>query len=612
MSKSLFVQKKIHCAIKNKINTKEKEMFSKTRRKITAIFGCCLTLLCLVASLALPSYADEIKDAIGYRHGGWFIGIFTPNKSSEKVICIQAGNDFPQYLSSASAETEDPISAYALFRYGNTNDNATAAGLWWLLNDRQAIDSTVYPYGKKMLEIKKTKFSTEEQTNAKAKRDEILAEAKKFSGPYKAKIEFKPATTFNDTGKVVTEITSKAGYKVPGLQGKITLTNAVFDDGKTTKTFKTSENPSEYHYTATNGQMQAKVAYEIPAQTIQINKAANAGAEKEWQSVVLVNKSSSKTDATTNLEAKTLWTPKISTKVNRIAAKPGEEITDNAIATGGKPGQKFSGVFEFYAINQNPVGQQKPAGIKPFATVAYNAVFDKNGEAKISASTTIPKAIDAKYYTIVATINAVFDKNGHGIKGYRSSWGEAEESSFNPTLKIKSKAAKAELALGDETTDTWWIYDVISEFRNMKMTLAVTPKVYGPLPRVNGQCPIGKEAWDNAPIAMVGKTQILESGKNATVKNDSIEFVTESFKPKTDDACYSFGGEVVIKDGDKIISKTIHHAGDKDQGFYVPAAGGDEDLPATGANIAVNIAGIAGMLLLIGTSILVLPKTRKL
>lgn len=561
------------------------------------IFGLLGMVMLNFTSNSRAATADDYKDHVGYRHGLWYVGTFLPAQSEERVICIQTGNEVPKYLSENNKIVEDPISAYALWKYGNTRDNAIASGLWWLLQDRQAMASTSSKWpGHNRLETKKKKLTEAERKASLAKRDEILAEAEKFSGPYAVKVDFIGADKWQAKGKITASIVSKSGHKVPGLRGKITLINAVFSDGSKSKDFQSQDKETEFEYQAiSDGKIKTEITFETAATTIKINQPANSNANRDqiWQHVVLVSGSSASISATAEATVKLAWEPSLTTKVDVVYLKTGEEIKDQAEVIGGKPGAKFSGKFYFYGVKEDPTKNPRPKDIKAFAEVPYESTFDEQGKAKFTVSAKIPKDLAAQFFTVVGTITA---DSKSGIKGFEAKWGETAESGLILQPQLKSKVARAEVKVHEEVSDTWWIYQIPPGFEGKKLDLELQSRVLGPLPKENGKCPVGESAWSKAPVAMESEFFKLESGKNAKFgKNGELEAVAGAFKPNKAGSCYSFAGNLRIKEGNKVVAEFLHGLGEAEQGFYVPL-----EKINTGQGIKNHAAFLGAGVLLLG------------
>lgn len=571
----------------------------KYRIKLVLLVTLMLGMLGIIMFNFTPSSRamseNEYRDYVGYLHGEWLAGTFLAAKTSERVVCIQSGNDAPDYLSESNKYLEDAISAYALWKYGNTRDDATAAGLWWLLQDRQAMDSVINKWsGYKGLEKVKSKLTNSERESALAKRDEILAEAKKFSGPYQAKLSFNSADRWKSKGKIIASVASKAGNQVPGLLGKITLINAVFTDGSKNKSFQSGSGKDEFEYQAiANGEVKAEVVYETAATAIKINQPDEIGQKRAWQNLVLAAGSNSKVSATAVSTVKLTWDPRLTTKVENRYLQSGGEIKDQVEAIGGKPNTKFSGKFYFYGVNEDPTKNPRPKGIKAFAEVPYEAIFDEQGKAKFTVSAKIPEDLTAKFFTVVGTIAS---DSKTGIKGFEANWGEVTESGVILNPELKSKVAHTEVNVNEEVSDTWWIYQVPSELLGEKLNIELRSRVLGPLIKENGKCPVGEAAWAKAPVAMESDFYKLELGKNIKFgEKGELEVVAGSFKPDKGGSCYSFAGDLRIKDSDKIVAEFSHKLGEAEQGFYVPL-----EKINTGQGVKNHAAFLGAGILLIG------------
>ena len=552
----------------------------RVARQLAAVIA---TTAVVGLGVASPAWA-ALTGFIGLDTDPTHLGTLRPPGYTEQVICIDGGMLTPTTITSPTA-VDAPQPGYLMAMHSQTTDPLTAAALTyvekkWLDSDPAKADQAL------------ASLDAATRAAVQAIIDNMRAEAAQFAGPYgMTDLHLAPGPATVPTAGSVEGIgvQSDSGAWVPGYPITVTLEGpAIFDaTGTATWTGTTGSAPSSLAWHAT-GEGTVKVAGSVtglPGTSVWVYPPEATGYQRmiATGSTVSVNYRDPIAAPTV-----TTWKPTVTTRVQTVFVKAGDNIADLIAGSGYKPSTAGSGTSDAYGpLASDPVpSATAPAGTPQLGTATYTFTADATGA--FTATTTALVAPSSGYYTWVEHLAPV---PAEAIEGADGTYGASTETALAYAPKLASKISAGTAMVGQEISDSWIPTGIHTTVGGVAFSNTLTGGIYGPVsPAADGTC--AGLTWTAAPVAKAITATMVTS-------DDPIPGLA-AFRP-SEAGCYSGGGILTVKDaGGAVVLTVTHPAGDPAQTVLVTAptmhttASATVAMPGTVVTDTVEITGSKG------------------
>jgi len=550
----------------------------RTARQLVAVIA---TAAVAGLGLSAPAWA-ALPGFIGLSTEPTHLGTMRPPGYTEQVICIDGGLLTPTTITSPTA-VDAPQPGYLMAKYSQTTDQLTAAAVVYV--EKMWLDSDPAKADQALASLDAATLAA-----VQAIIDSMRAEAATFAGPYST-TELHIAGAGVPTAGTVTGIgvQSASGAWVPGYPVTVTLSGpAVWDaTGTATWTGTTGSAPigQAWHATGTGTVKVSSTTTGLPGTTVWVYPKQATG----YQRMIAIG-TERVVDGLdpVSVPAATTWTPTVTTRVQSVFVKAGDNIADLIAGSGYKPSTAGSGTSDAYGpLASDPVpSATAPAGTPQLGTATYTFTADATGA--FTATTTTLVAPVTGYYTWVEHLAPV---PAEAIEGADGTYGASTETLIAYAPKLASKISTGTAMVGQEISDSWIPTGIHTTVGGVAFSNTLTGGIYGPVsPAADGTC--AGLTWTAAPVASAITA--------TTVTSDDPIPGLAAFRPN-DPGCYSGGGVLTVKDaGGAVVLTVTHPAGDPAQTVLVTAptmhttASATVAMPGTVVTDTVEITGSKG------------------